>query len=51
MATMRKSAEAGNSSGMKELGAENTGLHKEVYGWRMVEDPFGGMVNQNVAKN
>ena len=47
MAAVDESAEAGAPSSMKELAAENSGLHKEVYGWRMVEDPFGGVLDSD----
>lgn len=45
MAATSPSASEASPSSMKQLAPENSGLHKEVYGWRMVEDPFGGVVD------
>jgi hypothetical protein len=30
----------------QELNGDSSGLQKEVFGWRMFEDPFGGIVSE-----
>ena len=32
-------------TGMRDVHYEASGLHKEVYAWRLIEDPFGGVVD------
>ena len=39
------STENESERSVRELSSDGVGLHKEVYSWRMADDPFGGVVS------